>query len=187
MYGGIKMKRIGTFFFFFSLVFMFFSCAARYYSVTVRNNSSKAVKYIYDNITDTLDPLSSKGYQVEAYTQQPKDIFVPGAMSVKMTTIYPGNEYLFEDIPSLDLEIVNRLNVSVRVAAGSYIEDAAGNPFVECPGESNGTPSRTQGKIFTDKPVFNSMPKFEGQIDLPEGSVSFSWHIANNFMTVFID
>jgi hypothetical protein len=165
---------------------MFSSCGTKYYSVTVRNNSSKAVKYTYNNTTDTLASSSSKKYQVEAYTQQPKDISVPGAASVKMRIIYPGSEYLFEDIPSMDLEVVNNLTISVRITAGTTIEDAVGNPFIECP-ESEGAPSRTAGKIFTDKPVFESTPKYEERPDFPESSVSFSWYISDNLMTVSIN
>jgi hypothetical protein len=182
--GGSMIKYIGAFFIFF--VFMFSSCGTRYYSVTVRNDSSKDVKYTYNNTTDTLAPSSSKKYQVEAYTQEPKDISVPGAVSVKMRTVYPGSEYLFEDIPSMDVEAVNSLTIGVRITAGTNIEDAAGNPFIECPA-SSGTPSRTRGKIFTDKPVFESTPKYEGQPDFPESSVSFSWYVSDNLMTVSIN
>jgi hypothetical protein len=178
------MKYMGALFMFF--VFMFSSCGTKYYVVTVRNNSSKDVKYTYNNAADTLVPSSSKNYHVEAYTQQPKDISVPGAASVKMRVVYPGSEYIFEDIPSMDIEAVNNLTIGVRITAGVNIEDAEGNPFIECPA-SGGIPSVTRGKIFTDKPVFESTPKYEGRPDFSEGSASFSWSVLDNLMTVSID
>jgi hypothetical protein len=159
-------------------VFALGTCETRYYSITLRNNSSKQVTYTFDDITDTLAPIASKDYQVKAYTQPPKDLSVSGAMSVKVDKERQTEEYVFKDIPPTTITILNTLPVPVRVKAGKYIEDIAGNPFIECQEYNTSTgASETTGKIFTNNPVFQSVPKYEGQTDYSDYPVIFDWKI----------
>jgi hypothetical protein len=108
------MRRLFLLLSFVILVFVSLSCDTKYYSVTVRNASSKSVTYSYDGFTDTLVAAASKEYQVKAYTQPPGNISVPGAMSVEMKTMPSGGEYVFEDITAINLNILNTLSTNVR-------------------------------------------------------------------------
>jgi hypothetical protein len=158
------------------------SCETRYYSVMVRNNSSKAVTYIFNNVKDTLPPSGAREHQVEAYTQAPKELSVPGAMSVKMEYISKDDSYLFTDSTPLELKIINPTVYDVRVIEeGRYAGDNADHPYIEC--LKNTT---TTGKIYTTKPVFKSMPKYEGLSDYSDVSVSFEWKINDEGDTITV-
>jgi uncharacterized protein (UPF0333 family) len=76
-------------------------CGPKYYAVSITNESSKTVSYTYNGSDDTLAPNDSKTYEVLAYTQAPKNINFPGALSVKMTR--NGDIFTFENIPLLTL------------------------------------------------------------------------------------
>jgi hypothetical protein len=84
----------------FSLLFL--SCGEKIYDVTIINNSSKTVSYVYDDEADVLEPGESKQYKVEAYTQPPRDISVNGEMNIIM--IVNGDVFTFVDIEEENTE-----------------------------------------------------------------------------------
>jgi hypothetical protein len=155
------------------LVLGFISCETREYSVTVNNNSSKPVTYTYNDITDTLSISESKEYQVKAYTQPPKNISVPGALSVQVENLKSGEEYVFTNASPLDLHVLNTLDISVVLVADKYID--AGDESTELI-----IPARMENK--TSK-IYSRKPKFT---ILSEYSPTVVWEIEGNIMIVTI-
>jgi hypothetical protein len=160
---------------------LFVSCedGAKEYSVDVINSSSKTVTYTYDGNANTLPPSGSRTYHVEANTPPPKDIITENSIiSVKLIIHSPGGKYEIVDVPSIPLHIFNSLPVDVRITASGYLEDNTGFSFVECPeSTAPGTPSETIAKIYTNTPVFSSVPEYEGRQEYPYYPVTFEWDI----------
>jgi hypothetical protein len=152
---------------------------AKEYSVDVINSSSRTITYTYDGNTDTLPPSGSRTHHVEANTPPPKDIITEnGVISVKLIIHSPGGKYEIVDVPSIPLHVFNSLPVDVRITANGYSEDNAGFSFVECPeSTAPGTPSETIAKIYTNTPVFSSIPEYEGRQEYPYYPVTFEWGI----------
>jgi hypothetical protein len=154
------------------VVFAFVSCETRYYTVTIKNDSSKSVTYTYDDITDTLAVSGSKEYQVKAYTQPPKNISVPGAMSIQVESLPSGEELKFTDVASIDIHVLNTLDTEITLTADNYIDN-------------NGTTSLivpAKSEINTAK-IYTKTPRFKV---LSEYAISIEWKIENYIMYVTI-
>jgi hypothetical protein len=61
------------------------------------------------------------------------------------------------------------------MAVGGYIEGSGDVPYIEC-----GPNTTTAGKIYTTRPVFISMPEYEGRTSYEPYPLLFDWEIANN-------
>jgi hypothetical protein len=134
------------------------------------------VSYAYNGSSDTLALNGSKNYQVKAHTQPPQNITVPGGMSVSIAATHSGNEYVFEDIPHINIHVVNTQNFNVSIAEKSnYIENDDGNPFIECQNQAT-----TSGKIYTKTPNFYSLPKHSSGEENPSYPVFFDYHISDD-------
>jgi hypothetical protein len=154
------------------VAFVLFSCETGYYSVTVRNNSSKQVTYTYDDITDTLAVSGSREYQVKAYTQPPKNISAQGIMSVTMTTESSGGEYIFTDASYLNLHVLNTLDIPITLTADNYI-DNGGVASLSIAAKG----AITSAKIYTRNPKFAISSGY---------SPSFIWEIRGDTMYVTV-
>jgi hypothetical protein len=146
-------------------------CETKYYSVLITNDSGKTVSYIYNDISDTLASKTSKTYEVLAYTQLPKNINVPnGALSVKMNQ--KGDTFTFVDVEPLNLNVVNKLPIEIKIRADSYIDDNGATEFT-----IDANAEKTTGKIYTSKPVFRSLTDYPVIID---------WYFNDNTVYVII-
>jgi hypothetical protein len=124
-------------------------------------------------MTDTLNPSLSKEYQVEVYTQAPRDISVPGETVMKIKMEIPsGGEYIFSDVPSLNLEVDNKLKYRIALTAGNYIDDGSGETSLEVPALTSKTAC-----IYTDNPRFTVTPP---------GYSAIEWKITNGTMYVTV-
>jgi len=162
-----KLLVIGSFF------LLLAGCEATNYTVTIKNESSKTVSYTYNGLSDNLDSNKSKTYEVKAYTQQPTNISVPGAFSVKMTS--KDDTFIFVDAKPFNLNVNNKLSIPVILKADDYIDDSGSTEITI---SANGTKT---AKIYTSKPRFSSLlltPSFT--------AVSIGWTIENDTMNVTI-
>jgi hypothetical protein len=158
------------------------SCDPKYYTVTVENQSSKAVTYTYNGVQTTLVKGGSKEYQVEAFTLSPGDISVEKAMSVEMESHGSGERYVFKDRKSLVLEVENKLGQDIYLTADKYIETAASPPATEL--QFKVSPSSTgTAKIYTETPRFTVLAT-PSALFYPAPSVS--WEIKDSVMKVVI-
>jgi hypothetical protein len=146
------------------------ACETKYYSVLITNNSSKDVSYSYNGASDTLVSGKSKGYEVEAYTQPPKDMSVTGPMSVTMES--KSEEYIFTNVPPVNLHVINTLPSNIIIKADSYIDD---NGSTELLIES--LQEKTTANIYTENPRFTVLSGYSAIID---------WKIENNIIYVTI-
>jgi len=149
-------------------IFQFSSCEVKYYTVLIKNESSKSVSYVYDGDSNTLSPGESKKYdEIKAYTQPPKDISVFGTMSVKMTSA--GDIFTFIDIDEITLNVTNLLPFNVKLKADNYIDAGNGETEMEITTNAN-------AKIYTTKPRFTAIPQ----------QCAIEWKIKENTMDVTI-
>jgi hypothetical protein len=140
-------------------------CGEEYYDALIKNESNKTVLYNYNGSSDSLDPLASKQYTVRAYTQAPHNISVQtGALSIKLTQNY--DTYSFEDIPAIDMYVLNTLSVDVTIKADEYIEHGSSTELI--------VPSDTEvktAKIYTLKPTFKIIsPEYNINVEYIMGS-----------------
>jgi hypothetical protein len=162
----------------FAVIFMlvFAGCETTYYSVTITNNSSKAVSYFYNGGTDTMSTGDSKTYQVKAYTQRPSNIAVvpSGTLTVKM--VHEGEGYIFTDIDPINLSVANALPFDVTIRAGNYIyADETGKTELLVP-EGEKKPAK----------IYTSRPQFTISADYPVSAVKVVWKITGNTISVTI-
>jgi len=69
-------------------------CEATNYTVTIKNDSSIAVSYTYNGLSDTLTTTNkSKTYEVKAYTQPPI-ITMNETDKAKIQMIRQGGDYV---------------------------------------------------------------------------------------------
>jgi hypothetical protein len=146
------------------------ACETKYYSVLITNNSSKAVTYTYNGSPNTLLSGVSEDYQVKAYTQPPKDISVPGALSVEMEN--KGEEYVFVNVPPIDLHVINTLSVSVTIKADDYIDNDGSTELA-----IGALTEVKTAKIYTGRPNFSVSSGY---------SPNIVWEISEGIMYVTI-
>jgi hypothetical protein len=152
---------------------LFSACETKYYAVTVQNNTAKTISYTYDDRAETLNPWEAREHQIRPYAPPPKDAADGnGIKSVKVEALASGEAYSIVDVPPIPLEVSKSLAVDVRITAGGYIEHS-GNPFIEMPATS----TSVSATIYTEHPVFESSPKYEGQPDLDSYPVTFEWEL----------
>jgi hypothetical protein len=83
-------------------------CEAQYYSVSITNESLKAVSYIFDGHSDTLNPSESKAYEVLAYTQPPENIVDQnGVASIKLNRNGMTGDFSFINFIPFNLNVIN--------------------------------------------------------------------------------
>jgi len=158
-----------------SIVLILISCGdTKYYPVSITNASlTKDVSYTYNGVSDTLAVSKSKTYEVEAYTQPPKDIADPnGIASLIIKTNSMTGDYTFYDAIPLDLNVVNRLPITVKIKADNYIDDNGSTEFTI--GENT---EKTTAKIYTSNPKFTSLVEYPIIID---------WNTSGNTVYVII-
>ena len=143
------------------IIFQFSSCYEKLYTVTIKNESSKSVSYVYDGKKDYLGinygVNNSKQYTVEPYTQPPRDINVDGVMSIKMLN-QNGNYYTFVNIEESEiftLYVSNTLPIEVVLRADKYIDDLNGSTEMRIPPYE---PEPKIGRIYTSMPNFTLYP-----------------------------
>ena len=140
-----------------SIVFILISCGdVKFYSVSISNNSSKSVSYTYNGISDTLTVSETKQYEVEAYTQPPKNIVDQnGIASLTIKTNGMTGDYTFLGATPLDLNVINRLPVDITIKADNYIDNNGSTELViGLNAESTGA------KIYTKSPKFTSTANY---------------------------
>ena len=133
-------------------IFLFSFCKEESYTAVVKNDSSKTVSYVYNGGADSLSPDKFKVYKIEEYTQPPKSISVPGAMSVRMKR--NGDIYIFENVDPIDLIVTNDSGVEVILKADKYI-DAGGNKTEM---ELDVGDAGITATIYTANPNFTTVP-----------------------------
>jgi hypothetical protein len=172
------MKKLAGIIFAVSML-AFAGCETRYYSVTITNNSSKQVAYFYNGGTDILDPcpgVVSKNYQVKAYTQMPADISVVSSDILSVAIVQNRDDYIFEDIAPIDLNVVNTMPFPITIEAGNYINDGEGKTKLSVPAKSEKT-----GAIYTPR------PKFTVSAEYPVNFVKIEWEMKGNTISVTIE
>jgi len=160
----------------FSIVCLFISCETKYYSVLVKNESTKTVSYTYNGSSDTLDPSASKAYEVEAYTRPPADIKDEhGIASIEIQR----NEdiFTFKDAEPIIFNVANTLPFEVRIKADNYIwyeYEEEGKKYVSfelsVPAQKEIPNEERPDDLF----IYTETPKFTATADY---SVSCEWKI----------
>jgi len=156
----------------FGVVFLLSAgCDEKNYTIIIKNDSSKTVTFTYDGTRESLDPFASKTYEVKAYAQQqPVDISVPGAVSVKMDR--KEDTFTFVDVKPFTLTVENKLtNDDVKIKAENYIEDDDGSTEITIKANSSKT-----AKIYTSEPKFTTLTP-----------ASIDWKFSNNTVSVTIN
>jgi len=142
------------------IAFTMVSCGIReFYSVTVINESSKTVSYVYNGQSDTIGLSDSKSYSVKAYTQPPKNVVDQNDVA-SLNINQKDNVFTFIDATPFKLNVVNKLPITVIIKADKYIDD---NGSVEFLIDEN--TEKTTAKIFTSKPKFMSLVDYPVIID----------------------
>ncbi len=146
------------------------SCETRYYSVVVKNNSSKNVSYSYDGLHTTLAPLDFKTYEVAAHTQMPSNIVDQNDIaSLKMERV--DDQYIFTDATPLTLNVINSLPSGIPIMADNYI-DNGGSKTLSLNANSEGS-----AIIYTKNPNFSTTSNYD---------VIFDWEVNGNVMSLII-
>jgi hypothetical protein len=154
------------------IVFIFFSCGdIKYYDVSITNNSTKTVSYIYNGHSDVITISETKNYEVKAHTQPPQNVLDQNEISSIRTT-KQNLEYVFSDAIPFDLNVVNTLPIDVNFIAGNFIDYNGSNELqIEAYSEI------TTAKIYISNPSFTSL------IDYP---VIINWNFCNDSIFVII-
>jgi len=137
-------------------ILLLVSCGdTKHYSVSITNDSSKVVLYDYNGISDTLAVSETKTYEVEAYTQPPKNITdQDGIASVKIKRkgdVFTCTDFNFdEDNLPLILNVRNNLPVDVTIEADNFIDNNGSKELpIALDTESTGALIYTNNPIFT--------------------------------------
>ena len=162
------MKKL----FFVVLTFgLFLGCEATIYSVSITNNSSRTVSFIYDGHPDTLAPSEYRIHHVLAHTQPPKDVVDQnGIASIRMTNSQ-GEIFKFWDAEYLNLNVINTLPIDITIKAGNFIDN---NGSMELFIERN---EEATARIYSRRPVFTTTSNYP---------VIFYWNITENEISVII-
>ena len=168
-----------------SMTCLFLACDTKYYSVLIINDSSKTVSFTYDDSPDTITPLSSKTYEVKAYTQPPENIIDEnGIASIEMSR--NGDQFIFNEAEKMEMSILNTLKVDVkRIKADNYIsynKDNKASFLVTVP---EGKTISDGLFIYTNKPNFSLEADDDGIIE-PSFPVVFEWNIVEDKMFVTV-
>jgi hypothetical protein len=151
-----------------------FSCENKDYAVSVSNNSTKTVRYVYTGKSDTLAVSETKTYIVPAYTESPRNYTDDnGIMSINM--LYSSNgdgKYTFKDANYYYLEVTNNFSHEITISADNFI-DNNGSKFLTI--AANGNISNSNLKIFTNR------PNFKATLSYP---IIFDWKILGNTLYV---
>jgi hypothetical protein len=146
------------------VIFQFSSCDEKTYTVTIKNESSRHISYVYNGEEDSLGRNNSKQYIVGPYTLPPKNIkvirehggdFDNEIMTIRMEN-YKENIYTFvniEDSEIFNLYVYNFLPIEIILRADKYIDDLNGSTEMKIP--PNGI---INGKIYTAMPNFTLFP-----------------------------
>jgi hypothetical protein len=138
-----------------SIVLILIGCGETRYNVSITNDSSKIVSYVYDGNSDTINVSETKNYEVKAYTQSPKNIIDGnGIASLKMDQ--KGDSFTFIDAIPFDLKVINELPVDITIKADNYIDN---NGLMELTIVSN--TENTGAKIYTKTPKFTSTSSYK--------------------------
>jgi hypothetical protein len=164
------------------IIFQFSSCDEKSYTVTVKNESSRLVSYVYNGEKDSLGKQigidNSKQYTVGPYTLPPKEINVirePGGifnnetMTIRMEK-YEANIYTFKDSVPLTLTALNKLPFEVVLKADKYIyfEYINNDKIDEEPIIENSTemripafdPKKSEGEQIARGIIYTATPNF---------------------------
>ena len=164
------MKKM---FFIIIVISFFYSCKENKYSVLITNNSSKSVFYTYNNISDFLGVSETKFYEVEAYTQPPKNITDQnGIASIAINKHNLKDEYTFIDAIPLELNVKNNLSFAITIKADNFIDNKG---FMKLTIDPNC--ESTGAKIYTKSPQFMSTSNYP---------INIEWIIVENIMSVII-
>ena len=128
--------------------FLALSCGAQYYSVLIKNDSNKTVKYTYNEKDGSLLQGESKTYEVKAYTQPPEKVMDEnGIASIQINR--QGDEFTFKEADYLSLNVANKLPVEIKIKAGNYIDYNGSTELTVSANAENKT-----AKIYTKSPKF---------------------------------
>jgi len=156
-----------------SIVLLLSGCGQKYYSVSITNDSSKIVSYTYSGYSETLDVSSSKIYEVEAYTQAPRNIVDQnGIASIKLNTNGMTGNYNFINAESYYLIVTNEFPFEVTISSGNFI-DNDGSMYL----------SINTGITNTDAKIYTKNPQFVSTLSYP---VVFDRSISGDTMNVVI-
>ena len=153
---------------------LFLGCdIKKYYSVSIINDSSKTVSYIYDENSNTLEKSDMKTYSVKAYTQPPKNIVDQnGIASIKLLTDSITGDYTFINNDYYNLTVKNEFPFEVTFSSSDFIDNEGSKYLTVDTGITN-----TDAKIYTKKPQFISTLSYP---------VIFDWSISDKTMSVVI-
>ena len=109
--------------FVFGIVLLLGSCEKKsYYSVSITNKTDKTVTYIYNGLSESLAPLTSKTYEVEPYSLPPtnyKDHF--GIASININTDNLTGNYFFTNADFFYLEVISHLKIDATLKADNFL------------------------------------------------------------------
>jgi hypothetical protein len=143
------------------------------YTVSITNESSKTVSYVYNDSSDILAEQETKIYEVKAHTQPPKNyVDQNGIASVSIKYDNMTGDYTFIEADYYNLIIKNEFPFDVTITAGNFIDNGGSKSLTVNTGTTN-----TSAKIYTKHPTFMSTLSYP---------VIFEWNINGNEMSVTI-
>jgi len=157
-----------------SVALLLFSCGEKHYSVSITNDSTKAVSYTYNGVSDTLAVSQTKTYEVDAYTQPPINVaeHPSGIASLVVKANGRNGDYTFSDATPLDLKVINKLPVPITIKADNYIDNGGLTELTIAADDKEET-----AKIYTKSPKFTSTTNYP---------IIVEWTVAGNEMPVII-
>ena len=150
------------------------SCGEKeYYAVSITNESSKSVSYVYNDFRDTLGASETKAYEVKAHTEPPANVAdTDGFASITMQN-YQGEKYTFKDAEELKLSVLNTLPIEITIWAENYIDNKKAPPdhsAILTISENDTIPAGDPSPvIYTRNPKFITDPSYP--------SMTVEWHI----------
>jgi len=158
------------------IVFLTGSCdLAEHWEYTVTNESSKNITYVFNGLSDAIDPTETKSYKInrgESHTTINNIEAGNYGYGMSVLLISNGTVYTFINNNPFTLSIINTLPVSVTIKADGFI-DNGGSAETEIEGNQEKSVF-----IYTKKPNFSlvSEPR----------PIIFDWNFENNTVYLII-
>jgi|GEM_PF-4931675 len=113
-----------------------------YHRYTIRNDSSKTIRFSFNNELGTLQPGESQthvinSWSVENHRKAPQQVTITypenqHPRSIRIDTTVSTFVFIFEDVIPLKLEVLNFLPIPVTIRAGDYIDTTCVNNCYDC-------------------------------------------------------
>jgi hypothetical protein len=139
--------------------------------VTIKNDSSKTIRYGYKDIVDTLASGEDKNYNIDIYPYWYEIVPDNQPRSVRLGGDYP---YLtFIDVSAIPLNIYNASLWDITISADDYIDK---NGMIKLTVSTN---AKETAFIYTSSPMFTVTSTSHYPLDV-------KWQIADGEMFVII-